>query len=59
MLGFKVIYTVQLIYPLCKLFFADLEKPQEAVDMIEKVLVEFPELDLLVNNASVFDVSPF
>ncbi len=43
----------------CKLFYADLEKPQEAVDMIKKVLVEFPELDLLVNNASVFDVSPF
>ena len=43
----------------CKLFYADLENYQEAVDMIKQVLVEFPELDLMVHNASVFDVSPF
>ena len=44
---------------LCKLFCANLESPHETLEMIKKVLVEFPELDLLVNNASVFDVSPF
>ena len=41
----------------CKLFHANLERAQEAVDMLKKVLKEFPELDLLVNNASVFDES--
>ena len=44
---------------LCKLFYTNLEDCQEAVDMIKHVLVEFPDLDLLVHNASVFDVSPF
>ena len=39
----------------CRLFQANLERAQEAVDMLRKVLKEFPELDLLVNNASVFD----
>ncbi|MDP6092263.1 MAG: SDR family NAD(P)-dependent oxidoreductase [SAR324 cluster bacterium] len=42
----------------CRLFQANLERAQEAVDMLRKVLKEFPELDLLVNNASVFDESP-
>ena len=42
----------------CRLFQANLERAQEAVDMLKKVLKEFPELDLLVNNASVFDESP-
>ena len=44
---------------LCKLFCADLGKPQAAVDMRKQVLIEFPKLDLMVHNASVFDVSPF
>ena len=44
---------------LCKLFCADLGNPQAAVDMIKQVLIEFPKLDLMVHNASVFDVSPF
>ena len=44
---------------LCKLFYADLENCKEAVNMIKKVLVEFPELDLLIHNASVFEVSSF
>ena len=43
----------------CKLFYGDLENSQEAVDMIKQVLVEFPNLDLLVHNASVFDESSF
>jgi len=42
----------------CRLFQANLERAHEAVDMLRKVLKEFPELDLLVNNASVFDESP-
>ena len=42
----------------CRLFQANFERAQEAVDMLRKVLKEFPELDLLVNNASVFDESP-
>jgi len=42
----------------CRLFQANLERAQEAVDMLRKVLKEFPELELLVNNASVFDESP-
>ena len=44
---------------LCKLFYADLGNPKEAVEMIKKILAEFPGLELLVHNASVFDVSPF
>ena len=44
---------------LCKLFCADLGNPQAAVDMIKQVLIEFPKLDLLVHNASVFEMSPF
>ena len=43
----------------CKLFSADLENYQDAVEIIKKVILEFPDLDLLVHNASVFDVSPF
>ena len=42
----------------CRLFQANFEMAQESVDMLKKVLKEFPELDLLVNNASVFDESP-
>ena len=42
----------------CKLFSADLENPKEAVEMMKQVLSEFPDLDLLVHNASVFDESP-
>ena len=42
----------------CKLFQADLENSQNAVDMLKNVLEFFPGLDLLVNNASVFDQSP-
>ena len=42
----------------CRLFQANFEMLQESVDMLKKVLKEFPELDLLVNNASVFDESP-
>ena len=43
----------------CKLFSADLENPRDSVEMMKQVLSEFPDLDLLVHNASVFDVSPF
>ena len=42
----------------CKLFSADLENPKESVEMMKQVLSEFPVLDLLVHNASVFDESP-
>ena len=44
---------------LCKLFYADLENSQDAVELIKKVLDDFPKLDLLVHNASVFEKSPF
>ncbi len=44
---------------LCKLFYADLENTKDAVEMIKKVLVDFPELNLLVHNASVFEKSSF
>ena len=42
----------------CKLFSADLENPKEAVEMMKQVISEFPDLDLMVHNASVFDVCP-
>jgi NAD(P)-dependent dehydrogenase (short-subunit alcohol dehydrogenase family) len=42
----------------CKLFQADLENSQNAIVMLEKVLDSFPGLNLLVNNASVFEKSP-
>ena len=42
----------------CQLFQADLENSKNAVDMLKNVLEFFPGLDLLVNNASVFDQSP-
>ena len=42
----------------CKLFSADLENPGDSVEMMKQVLSEFPDLDLLVHNASVFDESP-
>ena len=42
----------------CQLFQADLENSQDAVNMLKRVMEFFPGLDLLVNNASVFDKSP-
>ena len=42
----------------CKLFSADLENPNESVEMMKQVLSKFPDLDLMVHNASVFDESP-
>ena len=42
----------------CQLFQADLENSNNALKMLKSVLEFFPELDLLVNNASVFDQSP-
>ena len=51
--------TIEESGSLCKLYYADLENSQDAVELIKKVIDDFPKLDLLVHNASVFEKSPF
>ena len=51
--------SIEKLGSVCKIYYADLENCQDAVKMIKKVLVDFPKLDLMVHNASVFEKSPF
>ena len=42
----------------CKIFSADLADTKETQDLIPKVLKEFSRVDLVINNASIFERSP-
>ncbi len=43
----------------CEIFQCDLSKKDDTKKLIDKVLTEFPNLNLLINNASIFNKSNF
>ncbi len=43
----------------CEIFHCDLKSPQDAQNMIAQVIKKFPNLSLLINNASIFNQSKF
>lgn len=55
----KTAIAIRKLGRACKLYAADLGRAENAKKMIAKVFKDFPQLEILVNNASIFKVVSF
>ena len=55
----KLLQAIQKIGRTCKLYQADLRQEIEVKKLIPRVCADFPALEILVNNASIYEAEDF